>query len=111
MEDIFELINVNSEEASILELQAAFNSGEVTSRELVMHYLYRIAMLDQSGPLINSIMEINPDAIFIAEALDQERKLTGARSPLHGVPVLLKGNIETKDKFIQMQAHWPWSTM
>lgn len=53
---------------------------------------------DQSGPMINSIMEMNPDAIYSAEALDQERKLSGARSLLHGVPVLLKGNIETNDK-------------
>ncbi|GGG59432.1 amidase family protein [Paenibacillus radicis (ex Gao et al. 2016)] len=98
MEGIFDLNNFNSEEATILELQAALDSGEVTSRELVMYYVYRIAMLDQSGPMINSILEINPDAIFIAEALDQERKLTSARGPLHGVPVLLKGNIETKDK-------------
>ncbi|UNK16105.1 amidase family protein [Paenibacillus sp. N3/727] len=98
MEHSFGLTKLNSEEATILELQDAMNKGEVTSRELVMYYMYRIATFDQSGPMINSIMEINPDAIFIAEALDQERKLLGARSPLHGVPVLLKGNIETNDK-------------
>ncbi|CAN7504938.1 amidase family protein [Paenibacillus sp. LjRoot153] len=98
MEHIFGLKKINSEEATILELQDAMDRGEVTSRELVMYYMFRMAMFDQSGPMINSIMEINPDAIFIAEALDQERKLAGARSPLHGVPVLLKGNIETNDK-------------
>lgn len=98
MEHSFGLTKLNSEEATILELQDAMNKGEVTSRELIMYYMYRIATFDQSGPMINSIMEINPDAIFIAEALDQERKLLGARSPLHGVPVLLKGNIETNDK-------------
>lgn len=98
MEHIFGLKKLNSEEATILEIQDAMDRGEVTSRELVMYYMFRIATYDQSGPLINSILEINPDAIFIAEALDQERKLTGARSPLHGVPVLLKGNIETNDK-------------
>jgi len=86
------------EEATILELQDTLQKGKVTSRELVMYYMYRIAMFDQSGPMINSIMEMNPDAIFIAEALDQERKLVGARSLLHGIPVLLKGNIETNDK-------------
>ncbi|WP_019422160.1 amidase family protein [Paenibacillus sp. OSY-SE] len=98
MEHIFGLEKINSEEATILELQDAMYKGEVTSRDLVMYYMYRIATFDQSGPMINSIMEMNPDAIFIAEALDQERKLVGARSPLHGIPVLLKGNIETKDK-------------
>ncbi|OAB43292.1 amidase family protein [Paenibacillus antarcticus] len=98
MEHIFGLKKINSEEATILELQDAMDKWEVTSRELVMYYMYRIATIDQSGPMINAIMEMNPDAIFIAEALDQERKLVGARSPLHGVPVLLKGNIETNDK-------------
>lgn len=98
MEHIFGLTKLNSEEATILEIQDAMDRGEVNSRELVMHYMYRIATIDQSGPMLNSIMEMNPDAIFIAEALDQERKLIGARSLLHGVPVLLKGNIETNDK-------------
>jgi len=98
VEHTFELKNLNTEVATILDIQDAMNKGEVTSRELVMYYLYRIAKYDQDGPMINSIMEINPDAIFIAEALDQERKLVGVRSPLHGIPILLKGNIETKDK-------------
>lgn len=98
MEHTFELKNLNTEVATILDIQDAMNKGEVTSRELVMYYLYRIAKYDQDGPMINSIMEINPDTIFIAEALDQERKLVGVRSPLHGIPILLKGNIETKDK-------------
>jgi amidase len=98
MEHIFGLKKLNCEEATILELQDAMDKGKITSRELVMYYMYRIATFDQSGPMINSIMEMNPDAVFIAEALDQERKLVGARSSLHGVPVLLKGNIETNDK-------------
>jgi len=98
VEHTFELKNLNTEVATILDIQDAMNKGEVTSRELVMYYLYRIAKYDQDGPMINSIMEINPDTIFIAEALDQERKLVGVRSPLHGIPILLKGNIETKDK-------------
>lgn len=98
MKHNFELTAIHSEEATILELQAAMNRGEVSARELVMYYLYRIGTLDQSGPQINAIMEVNPDAIFIAEALDQERKLSGPRGLLHGIPVLLKGNIETDDK-------------
>ncbi|QGQ99185.1 amidase [Paenibacillus psychroresistens] len=98
MEHIFDLKKLNSEEATIFEIQDAMDKGEVTSRELVMYFMYRIATYDQSGTKLNSIMEMNPDAIFIAEALDLERKLSGVRSPMHGIPVLLKGNIETKDK-------------
>ncbi|MBD8499691.1 amidase family protein [Paenibacillus arenosi] len=98
MEVRIPLNHFDSEEATILEIQAAMDKGEITSRELVMHYMYRIAEYDQNGPMIYSVMEINPDAIFLAEALDKERNVTGARSPLHGIPVLLKGNIETNDK-------------
>lgn len=98
MEPNFKLKNLNGEEVTIFELQEAMGKGEVTSRELVMYYMYRIATHDQSGQNINSIMEINPDAIFIAEALDKERKTRGIRGYLHGIPVLLKENIETKDK-------------
>ncbi len=72
-------------------------NGEVSSKELVMYYLHRIAKYDQEGPKINSILEINPDAIFIAEALDYERNTRSARGPLHGIPVLIKDNIETCD--------------
>ncbi len=85
------------EELTINEIQSAMESGFVTSKELVMYYLYRIAKYDQDGPRINSVLEINPDAIFIAEALDHERKTKGVRGPLHGIPVLLKDNIETSD--------------
>ena len=85
------------EELSIKEIQEAMQNGEITSKELVLYYLYRIATYDQDGPKINSILEINPDAIFIAEALDNERQLKGARGPLHGIPVVLKDNIEMND--------------
>jgi amidase len=85
------------EELTINDIQAAMENGKVTSKELVMYYLYRIAKYDQDGPKINSILEINPDAIFIAEALDYERKTKGVRGFLHGIPVLLKDNIETND--------------
>jgi amidase len=86
------------EELTIEEIQEAFEMGVLTSKELVMYYFNRIAKYDQSGPKLNSILEINPDAIFIAEGLDHERKTKGARGPLHGIPVLLKDNIETKDR-------------
>ncbi|MGE6348462.1 amidase family protein [Bacillus mycoides] len=84
-------------ELTIHDIQAAMEAGQLTSKELVMYYLHRIAKYDQDGPKINSILEINPDAIFIAEALDYERKTKGVRGPLHGIPVLLKDNIETND--------------
>lgn len=93
-------INFNSffrEELTIKDIQIAMENGVVTSKELVMYYLQRIAKYDQDGPKINSILEINPDAIFIAEALDHERNTKGSRGLLHGIPVLLKDNIETKD--------------
>ncbi|KMN45065.1 amidase [Bacillus sp. LK2] len=84
-------------ELTIHDIQIAMEEGKLTSKELVMYYLDRIAKYDQDGPKINSILEINPDAIFIAEALDHERKTKGVRGPLHGIPVLLKDNIETND--------------
>lgn len=84
-------------ELTIHDIQAAMEAGQLSSKELVMYYLHRIAKYDQDGSKINSILEINPDAIFIAEALDYERKIKGIRGPLHGIPVLLKDNIETND--------------
>ncbi|KFN03757.1 amidase family protein [Bacillus clarus] len=84
-------------ELTIRDIQTAMEEGVLTSKELVMYYLHRIAKYDQDGPKINSILEINPDAIFGAEALDHERKTKGVRGPLHGIPVLLKDNIETND--------------
>ncbi|MGG3521400.1 amidase family protein [Bacillus pseudomycoides] len=84
-------------ELTIHGIQTAMENGELTSKELVMYYLHRIAKYDQDGPKINSILEINPDAIFIAEGLDHERKIKGVRGPLHGIPILLKDNIETND--------------
>lgn len=86
-----------NDELTIYQIQIAMDNGEISSKELVMYYLFRIAKHDQDGSKVNSILEINPDAIFIAEALDHERKCTGPRGPLHGIPVLLKDNIDTKD--------------
>lgn len=85
------------EELSVIDIQVAMEHGEITSKELTMYYLHRIAKHDQSGRKLNSMLEINPEAIFIAEALDEERVSKGARGPLHGIPVVLKDNIETKD--------------
>jgi amidase len=86
-----------NEELTVRELQELMEFGKVTSKELVMYYLYRMAEYDQAGSKLNSILEVNPDAIFIAEGLDHERLTKGIRGPLHGIPVLLKDNIETND--------------
>lgn len=85
-------------EATIAEIQAALAAGEITSKQLVLMYLERIAEHDKHGLTINSVLEINPDALFIAESLDVERALQGPRGPMHGIPVLLKDNINTGDK-------------
>ncbi|GAA4708603.1 amidase family protein [Brevibacillus fulvus] len=85
-------------EATIEQLQQAMSAGKVTARTLVLTYLQRIAALDKQGPKLNAVLEINPDALHIAEALDLERKQKGIRSPLHGIPILLKDNIDTGDK-------------
>ncbi len=85
-------------EATITEIQAAMESGEITSKQLVLMYFERIADHDKNGLTINSVLEINPDALFIAESLDVERSLQGPRGPLHGIPILLKDNINTGDK-------------
>ena len=85
-------------ETTISDIQAAYASGELTALELTLRYLERIADIDQSGPNLNSVLEINPDALDIAEALDREYTQTGPRSPLHGIPVLIKDNINTCDK-------------
>ncbi|HYK75176.1 MAG TPA: amidase [Pseudoneobacillus sp.] len=85
-------------EATIEQMQEKMESGELTSKELVLMYLNRIAKLDQNGPKLKSILEVNPEALHIAAALDAERKDQGSRGPLHGIPVLIKDNIDTNDK-------------
>jgi Asp-tRNA(Asn)/Glu-tRNA(Gln) amidotransferase A subunit family amidase len=84
-------------ERSILDLQTAQAEGRVTSRGLVDAYLARIAAYDQSGPRLNAIVVLNPRAREEADALDRERARTGSRSPLHGIPVLVKDNYDTVD--------------
>jgi amidase len=86
------------EKASIAELQRGMASGQFTAASLLQSYLKRIEALDQQGPRLKSVLELNPDAFAIAQALDQERKAKGSRGPLHGIPVLIKDNIDTHDR-------------
>jgi amidase len=86
------------EEATISELQAAMDAGELTSRALVQWCLDRIARIDRAGPRLNAIIEVNPDALDIARSLDEERQRSGSRGQLHGIPVVLKDNIATTDR-------------
>jgi amidase len=85
-------------EWTIAELQAKMEAGELTARQVADLYLQRIEAVDKGGPFINSIIELNPQALEIAESLDAERKAGKVRSALHGIPVLLKDNIDTNDK-------------
>ena len=86
------------EEASIAALQDGMRTGRWTSQSIATLYLERIEKIDRSGPAINSIIELNPDALDMARQLDAERKAKGPRSPLHGIPVLIKDNINTADR-------------
>ncbi|MEM9272655.1 MAG: amidase [Cyanobacteria bacterium P01_F01_bin.143] len=85
------------EEATIAEINQAFDAGILTSEELVELYLERIEAFDEQGVAINSIITLNPEALATAAALDEERQISGARSTLHGIPILLKDNIDTFD--------------
>ena len=85
------------EETTIASLQAAMLRGDATARSIAEGYLARIAALDRAGPMLNSVIELNGEALQIADALDRERRERGARGPMHGIPVLLKDNIDTGD--------------
>jgi len=91
----FSQTSFNVHEASISELQNAMATGEVTAVELVEQYLARIDAFDKSGPALNSIIRVNPDAIEQARQLDAERESSGPRSLLHGIPILVKDNYNT----------------
>ncbi len=85
-------------EATFDDMQAAMERGQITSRQLTQMYLDRIEAYDKRGPKLHSVIETNPDALKIADALDRERSTNGARGPLHGVPILVKDNIDTHDR-------------
>jgi amidase len=86
------------DEITIDDLQKAFQSGQYSSRSLSEKYLARVAEIDKAGPRVNAVIELNPDTLQIADALDQERRSKGPRGPLHGIPVLIKDNIDTSDR-------------
>ena len=91
------------DEATLTELQEGLRTGKHTARSLCERYLARIEALDRRGPALRALLEINPDALTIADRLDAERRAhggsgTGPRGPLHGIPVLIKGNIATADR-------------
>ncbi len=88
------------DEVTVADLQQGMASGKYTARSLAGKYLARIDTLDKHGPTVNSVIELNPDALTIADALDRERKEKGARGPLHGIPVLIKDNIDTADRMM-----------
>ena len=86
------------DEATIAELQTGMASGKYSAHALAARYLDRIDSVDKKGPAIHAVIELNPDALSIAADLDKERKTKGPRGPLHGVPVLIKDNIDTHDR-------------
>jgi amidase len=86
------------EETTIAALQDGMRSGRYTARSITEQYLARMDAIDKAGPTINAVIERNPDAIRIADELDAERKAGRVRGPLHGIPVLIKDNIDTADR-------------
>src|SRR5882762_10024539 len=86
------------DELTIAELQSGMASGKYSAHTLAKKYLDRINDLDKHGPAINAVIELNPEALQIASDLDKERKAKGPRGPLHGIPVLIKDNIDTHDR-------------
>lgn len=92
-DDTFELA-----EKTITELADGMKAGAYTARSLAEKYLARIEAIDRAGPTLRSVIETNPDALALADALDQERKDKGPRGPLHGIPLLVKDNVDTADR-------------
>jgi amidase len=85
-------------EVTIADLQKAMENGKLTSVELTSRYMQRVYALNQQGPELRAVLELNPDALKIANELDLERKAKGPRGPLHGIPLMLKDNIDTADR-------------
>jgi amidase len=94
----FDIPAFELEELTIADLQGGMESGQLSARSIAERYLERIEALDRKGPTLRSILETNPEALEIADALDEERRQGRVRGPLHGIPVLLKDNIATADR-------------
>jgi amidase len=88
------------DEVTIEMLQGGMKSGQYTAHSITEKYLERIGEIDRRGPTVNSVIELNPEALAIAESLDRERREKGPRGPLHGIPILIKDNIDTADKMM-----------
>ncbi|HXM19673.1 MAG TPA: amidase [Terriglobales bacterium] len=86
------------DEITIADLQSGMASGKFSARSITEKYLARIEEIDKQGPALNSVLEVNPEALAIADALDKERKEKHVRGPMHGIPVLIKDNIDTADR-------------
>lgn len=89
--------NFKLTEATVADINAAFDAEALTSEQLTQLYLNRIEAYDNQGPSLNSIITVNPSALQTASELDKERQMTGPRSPLHGIPVIVKDNFNTFD--------------
>ena len=92
--------SLDLEEVTLADLEQGFRSGRFTARAVTEWYLARIQALDKNGPRVNAVIELNPEALSIAEAMDRERRSGRPRGPLHGVPVLIKDNIDTADRMM-----------
>ncbi len=104
-ENIFHSLNrpvapSDLDEITLAELQSGLKSGKFTARSIAEAYLKRIAEIDKRGPAVNSMIELNPDALEMADSLDREMKEKGPRGPMHGIPVVIKDNISTADKML-----------
>jgi amidase len=96
--ELFGQAPVDVEEMTIAAMQDGMRSGSLTARRLTELYLVRIAAMDKRGPAVNAIIELNPDALAIADSLDAERKAGRVRGPMHGIPIVIKDNIDTADR-------------
>ncbi len=97
---VFRIPPFELEETTVADLASAMAVGRMTSRSITQSYLDRIAELDRQGPTLRHVIEINPDALSIADALDRERKAGKIRGPLHGIPILVKDNLDTADRMM-----------
>ncbi len=97
---LFGQVSFELDEITVSELSDGFKSGKYTVRSIAELYSSRIKEIDKKGPALNSVIELNPEALSIADSLDKELKEKGPRSPLHGIPVLIKDNIDTADKML-----------